>query len=122
MPGGDFSIAGVPDFPDQKEISLYAVEAAKYMSKLEIIKGDGKGNFMPKATTTAQQAAGYGMATREAVVIMSSRTSEKLGGIPKASAPDAGHAFELPPSNRRGRSFLGRRPAFPFACALCPVL
>ena len=65
------------------------------MSKLEIIKGDGKGNFMPKATTTAQQAAGYGMATREAAVIMSSRTSEKLGGIPKASTPDATAASEI---------------------------
>jgi len=44
------------------------------MSKLGIIKGDDKGYFMPKATTTAQQATGYGTATREAAILMSVRT------------------------------------------------
>ncbi len=81
MPGGDFSIAGVPDFPDQKDISSYAVEAAKYMSKLGIIKGDSQGCFMPKATTTAQQAEGYGTATREAAILMSVRTSDQINSI-----------------------------------------
>lgn len=33
---------------------------------------------MPKATTTAQEAAGYGTATREAAVLMSVRTYEVL--------------------------------------------
>jgi hypothetical protein len=48
------------------------------MSKLGIIKGDDAGNFMPKATTTAQTAAGYGMATREAAILMTVRTYETM--------------------------------------------
>lgn len=74
-PEGDYSIDGIKDFPDQKNISEYAVQPTKYMSKLGIVKGDAStGNFMPKATTSAEQAAGYGMATREAAILMSVRT------------------------------------------------
>lgn len=72
-PAADYSITGVKDFPDQANISSWAVNATKYMSKLGIIKGDESGNFMPKATTTEQTAAGYGMATREAAIIMAVR-------------------------------------------------
>lgn len=75
---GVYSIDGINDFPDQKHISDWAVEGTKYMSKLGIIKGDTAGNFMPKATTTAQEASGYGMATREAAILMSVRTYEAL--------------------------------------------
>jgi len=82
---GDYSTAGVPDFPDQKDISAFAVEGAKFMSKLGIIKGDSKGNFMPKATTSAQTAAGYGMATREATVLMSVRTYNQMDTIKESS-------------------------------------
>ncbi len=77
-PGGSYSIAGIKDFPDQKNISAYAVEGAKYMSKLGIIKGDNNGNFMPKATTTAQEATGYGAATREASILMSVRSYDQI--------------------------------------------
>jgi hypothetical protein len=77
-PDGDYSPTGVKDFRDQKQISAYAVDATKYMSKLGIITGDAQGNFMPKATTSAQQAAGYGMATREQAIAMTVRTYEKL--------------------------------------------
>ena len=77
-PSADYSVAGIKDFPDQKNISSWAVDATKYMSKLGIIKGDATGNFMPKATTTAQTAAGYGMATREAAIIMTARTYESM--------------------------------------------
>ncbi|MEA4815473.1 MAG: S-layer homology domain-containing protein [Lachnospiraceae bacterium] len=77
-PDGSFDIAGVKDFPDQKYISSWALQATKYMFKTSIIAGDSNGNFMPKATTTAQEAAGYGMATREQAVAMSVRTYEKL--------------------------------------------
>ena len=73
-PNANYGVAGVKDFPDQKNISAWAVDAAKYMSKLGIIKGDTSGNFMPKATTTVQTAAGYGMATREAAILMTVRT------------------------------------------------
>lgn len=81
QPEGNYSIAGIPDFPDQTNISSYAVEATKYMSRLGIVKGDSKGYFMPKATTDAQTAAGYGMATREAAILMSVRTYEKMDEI-----------------------------------------
>lgn len=77
-PDADYSIAGVQDFPDQKYISAWAVEATKYMSNIGIIKGDASGNFMPKATTTAQQAASYGMATREAAILMTVRAYENI--------------------------------------------
>ncbi len=77
-PNGDYSVAGVKDFPDQKQISSWAVEATKYMSKLGIILGDAGGNFMPKATTRPQQAAGYGMATREAAILMTVRAYDKI--------------------------------------------
>lgn len=77
-PNADYSVAGVKDFPDQKDISSWAVDGTKYMSKLGIIKGNDAGNFMPKATTTAQTAAGYGMATREAAILMTVRTYEAM--------------------------------------------
>lgn len=77
-PEVDYSVAGVKDFPDQKQISSWAVEATKYMSKIGIIKGDTSGNFMPKATTSAQQATGYGMATREAAILMTVRAYDKI--------------------------------------------
>ena len=80
-PDGNYSIDGVPDFPDQEHISSFAVEGTKFMSKLGIIKGDAAGNFMPKATTTAQAATGYGMATREAAILMSVRTLDKMDEI-----------------------------------------
>jgi hypothetical protein len=77
-PAADYTTAGVPDFPDQKDISPWAVEGTKYMSKLEIIRGDASGKFMPKAMTTAQEATGYGTATREAAIIFSARSYSAL--------------------------------------------
>ncbi len=77
-PNGDYSIEGVKDFPDQKYISKWAADSAKYMSKIGIVNGDSKGNFMPKATTTKQEAQGYGMATREAAILMTVRSFDKL--------------------------------------------
>jgi len=81
-PNGDFSIAGVADFPDQIHIATYAIEATKFMSKIGIIKGDSDGNFMPKATTETQIAARYGMATREAATLMVVRSYEKIPTLP----------------------------------------
>ncbi len=77
-PDGDYSTNGVSDFTDQKYIDSFALESAKYMSKLGIVKGDNAGNFMPKATTNIQKAAGYGMATREQAIIMSYRAYKKI--------------------------------------------
>jgi len=50
------------------------------MSKIGVITGNAKGEFMPKATTSAQEAAGYGMATREQAIAMSVRSYDKLAG------------------------------------------
>lgn len=72
-PDGDYSIEGVKDFADQADISGFAFEATKFMSKIGIILGDKQGRFMPRATTDAQKATGYGMATREQAIAMSLR-------------------------------------------------
>lgn len=77
-PSGNYDTASLKSFPDQGRISSWATDAAKYMASLGIIKGDVNGNFMPKATTTAQIAAAYGMATREAAILMSVRTYNQL--------------------------------------------
>jgi hypothetical protein len=77
-PNADYSIAGIRDFPDQSRIAGYAVTAAKYMSKMEIIKGNAQGYFMPKGVTDTEKAAGYGQATREAAIIMANRSYAKM--------------------------------------------
>lgn len=74
-PNADFSVDGAPVFSDQQDISSWAQEHVKLMSKLGIIKGSN-GKFMPKATTTAQQAAGYATTTREQAIAMSVRILE----------------------------------------------
>ena len=73
-PDENYSITGLPDFPDQAKISSYAVEATKYMAKIGIVKGNAEGYFMPKSDTSVSTAANYGMATREAAVLMSVRS------------------------------------------------
>jgi len=76
-PGADFSTTEAPAFADEKDISPWAMEHVKYMSKSGIIKGtDGK--FMPKAVTTAQIAAGYATTTREMAIAMSVRAYEQF--------------------------------------------
>jgi len=76
-PGADLSTAGAPAFSDQKVISSWALEHVLFMSRLGVIKGtDGK--FMPKATTTAQTAAGYATTTREQAIAMSVRSYEQI--------------------------------------------
>ncbi len=97
-PGGDYGIAGVKDFPDQKNISAYAVEGTKYMSKLGIIKGDNNGNFMPKATTTAQEATGYGAATREASILMSVRSYDQIESGALGTPTGDGSATQAAPA------------------------
>lgn len=80
-PKANFSTAGIKDFADQSSISSWAVQATKYMFKMGIIAGSADGNFKPKATTTAQEASGYGMATREQAIALSIRTYEKVPSI-----------------------------------------
>ncbi|MEA4822862.1 MAG: fibronectin type III domain-containing protein [Clostridiaceae bacterium] len=77
-PNADYSVAAVADFPDQANISSWAVAATKYMAKIGIIKGDSSGNFMPKPVTAAQSESGYGMAKREEAILMVERTYVKI--------------------------------------------
>lgn len=108
-PGGSYSIEGVAKFPDEKNISSFALEGAKFMSKLGIIKGDSSGNFMPKATTEAQTAAGYGMATREAAILMSVRSYDKMEGIiSDAGAPQPDATRETASQSAGGASIIGK--------------
>jgi len=107
-PQGDYSVVGVKDFPDQKHISSWAVEATKYMNKVGIITGDAQGNFMPKATTPAQEAAGYGMATREQAIALSVRTHNKAPEI-KASSTNISNPDSN--SSRKAADSGGRLPA-----------
>lgn len=76
VPTADFSTNGAPTFKDENNISIWALEHVKYMSKIEIIKGSD-GNFMPKAITSAQIASGYANTTREQAIAMSVRAFEK---------------------------------------------
>lgn len=78
LPDAEFGTSGAPIFIDEKNISSWALEHVKYMSKLEIIKGVG-GKFMPKAITSAEIASGYANTTREQAVAMSLRTFKKFG-------------------------------------------
>ena len=107
-PQGDYSVVGVKDFPDQKHISSWAVEATKYMNKIGVIAGDAQGNFMPKATTPAQEAAGYGMATREQAIALSVRTHNKAPEI-KASSTNISNPDSN--SSRKAADSGGRLPA-----------
>ncbi|MDF2890385.1 MAG: hypothetical protein K0R80_752 [Clostridia bacterium] len=88
-PGGDFSTAGAPTFSDQKDISSWALEHVKFMSKAGIVKGTN-GKFMPKAATSAQAAAGYATTTREQAIAMSVRSYEQFKSSSTAPAPTPG--------------------------------
>jgi hypothetical protein len=77
-PDADYNVAGVPDFPDQKNISSWALDGAKYMAKIGSIKGNAEGYFMPKSDPTVSVAVNYGMATREAAILMTSRSFKQM--------------------------------------------
>lgn len=77
-PDADYNVAGVPDFPDQKSISSWALDGARYMAKIGIIKGNAEGYFMPKSDPTVSVAVNYGMATREAAILMTSRSFKQM--------------------------------------------
>lgn len=75
-PDNDFSTTGAPEFTDSSDISSWALEHVKFMSKAGIIKGTN-GKFMPRATTAAQEASGYAATTREQALAMSVRIYER---------------------------------------------
>jgi hypothetical protein len=100
-PGADFSTDGAPSFSDQKDISSWALEHVKFMSKHEIIKGTN-GKFMPKATTTAEKAAGYATTTREQAIAMSVRSYEKFKGSAASKAEAAAITASITPARAAG--------------------
>lgn len=83
-PNGDYSTAGAPTFTDQKDISDWALDSVLVISKLGIIRGS-EGKFMPRAITTAEQAAGYGNTTREQAVLMCLRSFEQMDTLKGAA-------------------------------------
>lgn len=67
-PDADFSTAGANVYPDEKDISGYALESVKFMNKNGLMTSVGGGNFAPKGTTTREQA-----------VVIAVRTVERFG-------------------------------------------
>lgn len=129
-PNGDFSIEGAPSFTDQKDISSWALEHVKFMSKNGIIKGaDGK--FMPKATTTAQAATGYATTTREQAIAMSVRSYEQFKDIStktptesstKPSQPSTEKSASSTPSSPKANTSTTKADAITFGQKSDPTL
>ena len=65
--------SGVPKFADDADISEFAKPSVYYMTKFGIIKGIDDTHFAPKNTTSAQEAIGYAMATKEQAIALSLR-------------------------------------------------
>lgn len=68
-PGADLSTTGAPSFADEKQISGWALNNVKFMSKNGFILGSN-GKFSPKGTCTREQA-----------VLIAVRVYEKYAGI-----------------------------------------
>ena len=65
-------------FADDAKISDWAKDSVYFMNANGIINGVGNNNFAPKATTPAEQAAGYAQATREAALLIATRMAKNL--------------------------------------------
>lgn len=70
-PAADFSSAGAAKFADNSSISSWAVDGVYYCAKNGIIKGVGDNKFNPK-----------GNSTREAAIIVCTRSYELYKGAP----------------------------------------
>ena len=66
-------------FADDRDISDWAKDSVYFMAANKIILGDG-GKFMPKATTSDEEARGYAQATREQALLIAVRMVENLKG------------------------------------------
>ncbi|MCL1835549.1 MAG: S-layer homology domain-containing protein [Oscillospiraceae bacterium] len=71
-----------PAFADDADISDYARMSVYFMFANEIINGMPGNMFAPRATTPAQQAANYAVATREQALAISVRIVENLKDEP----------------------------------------
>ncbi len=63
-PDADLSTAGAEAFKDEKNISNYALEPVKFMSRQGLLKGTN-GRFDPKSSTTREQAINIVVRTYE---------------------------------------------------------
>ena len=68
-----------PAFADDANISGWAKDSVYFMAANSIINGVGDNKFAPRATTSAEQAAGYAQATREAALLIATRMVKNLG-------------------------------------------
>jgi len=66
-------------FADDAKISDWAKDSVYFMAANNIINGVGNNTFAPKATTSAEQAAGYAQATREQAILIATRMVKNLG-------------------------------------------
>lgn len=69
-PEYDFSLTEAMSFTDQMQISPWALNAAKYLSKIGVITGNQLGAFMPRPLTQDHNQSYYGLATREHAIAM----------------------------------------------------
>jgi len=69
-------------FEDDAQISGWAKDSVYFMAANNVIQGVGGNKFAPRATTTAEQAAGYATATREQAIIIGVRLVENLKDKP----------------------------------------
>jgi len=65
-------------FADDAKISDWAKDSVYFMAANGIINGVGSNMFAPKATTSAEQAAGYAQATREQALLIAARMVKNL--------------------------------------------
>ncbi len=65
-------------FADDASISGWAKDSVYFMNANGIINGVGDNKFAPRATTPAEQAAGYAQATREAALLIATRMVKNL--------------------------------------------
>ena len=64
-------------FADDQHISDWAKNSVYFMNANGLIAGMGNNMFAPKATTTAEEAAGYATASREMAIIIALRIVDK---------------------------------------------
>jgi hypothetical protein len=69
-------------FKDDARISPWAYQSVYFMAANNVIKGNSDGTFAPRATTTAEQAIGYGNNTREQALVIAVRIVENLKDKP----------------------------------------
>lgn len=65
-------------FADDAMISDWAKDSVYFMAAKGIINGVGNNSFAPRATTTAEEAAGYAQATRETALLIAVRMVKNL--------------------------------------------